>query len=165
VDHLHRAQQAALLHHLDLHDVGRLAADDVDQRRRPHHALVGHERDGDPPADLRQVRHAIPRHWLLHEHEVVGLEPLDERDGVREGQGLVEVHAERHAPADRLAHRGHALEAHGIRPVELDLRRPEPTLEPSPRFFGGLSRRHGPDPGVNAWTEPLRQGSRGQRLR
>jgi hypothetical protein len=146
--HRQRAQQAALLHDLELHEVDGLAPDDLDQRRRARHALVGHQRDGDLPADAGQAGDVVARDRLLDEHEPVGLEAPDERRGVGGGQALVEVDAQGHPVADRGPDRGDALHALVAGARHLDLRGPEALREPGERLARRLRGRHRPDPGV-----------------
>ena len=106
-----RPQEPALLHDLHLHDVGRLSTDDVDQRGRSRHALVGHERDADRPADLGETGDVGSWKRLLDERQRVGLEPSDERHRLGQREALVEIDAQRQTVADRGPDRGDARDA------------------------------------------------------
>src|SRR5216683_1519854 len=130
LDHLPRAQESPLLHDLDLHDVRGFAADDLDQRGRSRHALVGHERDVDGPADLGEAGEVGARDRLLDEGQRVRLELPDERHGFGEREALVEIYPEPHAAADRRANGGDAGHALGAGARYLDLRGGEPATQP-----------------------------------
>src|SRR5207249_4758432 len=81
-------------------DVCGLEADDVDERGRPRHALVGHERNADRPPNLGQTGDVGPRNRLLDERQRVWLESPDERHCLDAGEALVEIHAQRQAVSD-----------------------------------------------------------------
>ena len=141
-------QEPALLHHLELDQVGRLAPDDLHERGGVGHALVRHERDADAAPDPGEAGEVVTRDRLLDQHQGMGLEAGNERDRLIDGEALVEVHAERHACADRGADGGDPLDPLVGRARDLDLGRPKAALAPRAGFAGRLLRRDRPDPGV-----------------
>src|SRR5712692_5678818 len=146
--HVERPQQPALLHHLDFHDVGRLAPDYLDQRRGASHALIGHEGDADLPADPGEAGDVVTSDRLLDEGEPVWFQLSDEGHSLPEGQALVEVHAKIHARADGGPHRGHPVDAVISSSRHLDLGGREAAGHPVERLAGRLLWWHGADPRV-----------------
>src|SRR5262249_18852241 len=132
----------------ELHDVGRFATDDLDERMGAGHALVRHQRGRDAPTDRRQAGDVVARDRLLDEREPVGLEATDERRRLGERQALVEVDTQREAIADGRSDGRHALDALATGARDLDLRRAKPARRPVRRLARRLDGRHGADPGV-----------------
>src|SRR5207342_1668606 len=70
VGDLDRIGQAAGLHQLDVDDVGRAHADQLDDLRGAEHALVGHDRRGHALGDVAQAFQVVRLHRLFDEFEL-----------------------------------------------------------------------------------------------
>ncbi len=145
---------------LSLHDVRGFAADDLDQRGGPGHALVGHEGDVDGPADLGEPpARSVRGIGCSTRVRAYGSSRRIERRRLGEGEALVEIYPELDMRSPTAARTGgDAGDAFGgPAPDSLDLRGGEPAAQP-PRWLraAACSGGRGADPGVFSVTSWVR---------
>src|SRR5262249_60774800 len=116
-------EEPPLLTDLSLDASRRSATDDIDQRRRPRHAFVGHERNADCATNFGEAGDVGPWNRLFDERERKGLEPADVRRRLSEREALVEIDAQRQAIADRGANGSDPRDALVTGTGDLDLGR------------------------------------------
>jgi hypothetical protein len=142
-------QQAALLHRLDLDQVGRVGADDRDQAGMVDDRFVGHDRQ--ERALAAHPRHAgdvVGRHRLLEEFQPQRVDAPCQRNrrvGVIAG---IRVDAQPEGRPHRSTDGGQSFDIGVDVMADLDLCRGEAACLPGERLSGGLRRRQDADPRI-----------------
>ena len=149
LEHPARAQEAALLHHLELHQVGRIGADDRQQARMVEHRLVGHYRYATAfAAHAGQAGEIGGGCRLLEQLQLRISDHVREADRFVRRVAGVGIDAQLHAVADGRAHREHPVAVGLDAAADLDLGRAEAAVMPALRLGSRLVRRQDADPCV-----------------